>query len=205
MTVRSLAWAWAAWTLVTALAGAYYAAGRLASRPVSVPLLLTPGQVVQAEVGSVLGHHLVMGLQSERVPRHLDLQPVAGGAPSVPGDGRTHRLQSPAAAVQVEVSVQSRRRAEPVPGPTPNVPAGRSSVTLKVTEVAPGLRGETVRLLVQAPVTFKTTQAGYHWLWFYWLALPVFVLSQYVWALVLVVKSQRRRTAAAVPLSQAYS
>ncbi|WKB51336.1 hypothetical protein [Eleftheria terrae] len=193
---RPLLWAWLAWGLVSVLMAAYYGAGQLASSPVSVPLRLQPGQAVSVDVRSVFGHTLAMGVQFGLAPRHLPLEPAAGeGA----GGDAGLRLQSHAGAVQVEVSARHREDHHWValpqpPGATLRLPPGLSRVQVTVRSVAPSLQGEPVRLLVQAPVGFETTQRGYGWLWFYWLALPVFVLSQYIWALVLV-KSQRRHAA----------
>lgn len=65
--------------------------------------------------------------------------------------------------------------------------AGFSDVRLEVTTVEPPLIGETVDLFVLPPLSFGVYYGNFYW--FLWPALvlwPFFIITQAIWALLLV-------------------
>lgn len=61
----------------------------------------------------------------------------------------------------------------------PKLPIGRSEVTIKVLNVGAALSGERIQMVVEAPLSFKTSMPGYGFLWwfFFWPVWAVVLLA----------------------------
>lgn len=57
------------------------------------------------------------------------------------------------------------------------MPMGGNKVQIKVYYVAPEIRGETIKLVMSAPLGFKSTQVEYNFLWYFffipWVMYPI--------------------------------
>lgn len=62
----------------------------------------------------------------------------------------------------------------PAPG-APGIRAvpGRNDISFRITDVDPSLVGEQVTLLVLPPLSFKSGQDHYRWLWYAWFVSPI--------------------------------
>lgn len=60
------------------------------------------------------------------------------------------------------------------------LPRGLSSITLTVVAIGPALAGETVRIVIEPPLSFKSAMPGYGFLWwfFFW-PIPGYPLACY--------------------------
>lgn len=60
--------------------------------------------------------------------------------------------------------------------PSPSIPAGRSVLDVSVLEVGDAIRGESVTVVVQAPLGFKSGTGGaIRWLWYFYF-WPIYAL-----------------------------
>ena len=210
---RQLRIRWIVLSAVASLLLAGTLAARVSSSPATAPITLAKGQSVTISVFRLFRDVVRVSLEFERTAGNrrpeLGMPPSSTGPGyiefALPGQPVRMEVSGPDSTIEYEALpgsshgdrhiirdlVVRANDADPTRFSWPPrdlvrqaLPPGRSTISLTVMEVGEPLFGERVRVIIQPPLSFKSSAPGYGFLWwfFFWplLALPLACYGAYL-------------------------